>query len=313
MNTGKLTIVMYHYVRDIRNSAYPRLKGLDIPSFKRQLDFLQANYTMARLADIKAYIKDSKPLPDKACWLTFDDGYRDHYEYVFPELLSRGIEGAFFPPSKPITDREILDVNKIHFILASISDVAVVVKELRAGFWVNDLSQVLGKTFDELWNELAKPNRFDSGEIIFVKRMLQHALPPHWRRNFADLLFAKYVSADAQTFADNLYMSSTQLSEMAQSGMYVGSHGYRHLWLGKETYMTQLDEIEKSLEFLKKIGAPISDWVMCYPYGDYNTTTLDILKSKGCLAGLTTKVGIAGLPLSACLQLPRLDTNDLPQ
>jgi len=104
-----------------------------------------------------------------------------------------------------------------------------------------------------------------------------------------------------------------QLSEMVQAGMYVGSHGYRHLWLGKETHQTQLEEIQRSLAFLGSVGAPTDDWVMCYPYGDYNNESLEILKGKGCLAGLTTKVGVADLQQHPHLELPRLDTNDLRQ
>lgn len=310
---GGLTIVMYHYVRDLRNSAFPRIKGLDLSAFKRQLDFLQANYSFLPTLELIAHIKASKPLPSNACWLTFDDGYRDHYQYVFPELLSRGLEGAFFPPVKPVAEREILDVNKIHFILASVGDAGVIVEELRSLYLQNDLAQSPGKSFDDLWSALARASRFDTAEVIFVKRMLQHALPEIWRGRFADILFSKYVSTDARAFAEDLYMSTAQLAEMIQAGMYVGSHGYRHLWLGTETRQTQLQEIDKSLAFLRCIGAPTTDWVMCYPYGDYNRDTLEILKSKGCLMGLTTRVDVADLQNHPPLELPRLDTNDLPQ
>jgi hypothetical protein len=34
-----LYIVMYHYVRDLKNSRYPQIKGLDINCFEEQLDF----------------------------------------------------------------------------------------------------------------------------------------------------------------------------------------------------------------------------------------------------------------------------------
>ncbi len=310
---SKLTIVMYHYVRDLRNSAYPRIKALDISAFRRQVDFLQAEYSFISVADLTACIKESKPLPDKACWLTFDDGYRDHHEYVFPELASRGIEGAFFPPVKPVAEREMLDVNKIHFILASIDDVRMLVDELRLLYLGSDLSLTTGKSFDDYREAFAKPGRFDPADVVFVKRMLQFALPEQWRCMFSDILFKKHVSMDAHTFADDLYMSSMQLSEMIQAGMYVGSHGYRHLWLGKETRQTQLVEIQRSLAFLGGVGAPTDDWVMCYPYGDCNNETLEILKDNGCLAGLNTKVGIADLLQHPHLELPRLDTNDLPQ
>ena len=310
---SKLTIVMYHYVRDLQNSAFPRIKGLDISSFRRQLDFLQAKYSFLPMGDLTACIKTSTPLPDNACWLTFDDGYRDHYEYVFPELVSRGIEGAFFPPVKSVAEREILDVNKIHFILACIDDVSTLVKELRLLYLSSDLSQYTGKSFDDYWEALAKPGRFDSDDVVFVKCMLQHALPQIWRDRFADFLFKKYVSQDVCAFAEDLYMSSKDLSEMVQAGMYVGSHGYRHLWFSKETRQTQLEEIQNSLTFLGSIGAPTDDWVMCYPYGAYNSETLEILKGKGCIVGLATKVGVADLQHHPHLELPRMDTNDLPQ
>jgi peptidoglycan/xylan/chitin deacetylase (PgdA/CDA1 family) len=126
-------------------------------------------------------------------------------------------------------------------------------------------------------------------------------------------LFKKYVSADVHAFADDLYVTSKNLSEMVQAGMYVGSHGYSHLWLGKANHKTQLEEIQNSLMFLESVGAPTDDWVMCYPHGSYNDETLDILKSKGCLAGLTTKVGVADLQQHPHLEIPRIDTNDLPK
>lgn len=303
---------MYHYVRDLQNSAYPRIKGLDIAAFRRQLDFLDEKYSFVSIEELKAFIKDASPLPSNACWLTFDDGYLDHYENVFPELLSRGIRGGFFAPVKPVAERELLDVNKVHFILASVDAVSILVDELKSLCLASDLSSVTGRSFDEYWKEIAKPNRFDGADTVFVKRMLQFALPEKWRRTFSDVLFKKHVSTDARAFADELYMSQSQLSEMVNAGMYVGSHGYRHLWLGKETRQAQSDEIQRSLAFLEGIGAPTVDWVMCYPYGDYNEDTLNIVGGLGGLAGLSTKVGVADLRRDLQLELPRLDTNDLP-
>ena len=36
-----LTIVMYHYVRDLNNSRYPDIKGLDINLFKEQINYMR--------------------------------------------------------------------------------------------------------------------------------------------------------------------------------------------------------------------------------------------------------------------------------
>lgn len=58
-------------------------------------------------------------MPPHAVLLSFDDAYADHFEYVFPILEHEHIQGAFYPPVKAVTEHTVLDVNKIHFILAS--------------------------------------------------------------------------------------------------------------------------------------------------------------------------------------------------
>ena len=42
----KLTIVMYHYVRPLARTRFPSIKGLDLPLFDKQLDFLSRHYTV---------------------------------------------------------------------------------------------------------------------------------------------------------------------------------------------------------------------------------------------------------------------------
>ncbi len=36
--------------------------------------------------------------------------------------VENGLTGCFFPPAKAVTEHEVLDVNKIHFILAAVPD-----------------------------------------------------------------------------------------------------------------------------------------------------------------------------------------------
>ena len=95
--------------------------------------------------------------------------------------------------------------------------------------------------------------------------------------------------------------------------MYVGSHGYRHLWLNKESKKSQDLEIDCSLKFLADIGASTNNWIMCYPFGAYNNETLEILRGRRCAVGLTTRVDVADLDSDNALELPRLDTNDFLQ
>ena len=55
------------------------------------------------------------------------------------------------------------------------------------------------------------------------------------------------------------------------------------------------------------------DWIMCYPYGTYDDTTLEVLEFFGCKVGLTIKPGKIDLNNCKALELNRFDTNDFPQ
>lgn len=307
---SSLTIVTYHYVRQIKQSAYPFVKGLELEGFQRQLDHLASQYNIITAEQLIAFARKDEKLPERSCLLSFDDGYKDHIDYVLPELMKRKIQGSFFLPVKPITERAMLDVNCIHFILASQVDPVMLISEIKDACFLNGMT---GKDFALLWNTYGVAGRYDPKEIVFIKRMLQHALPERLRSDLTSHLFFRHVCSDPHDFANELYLSLDDAKTMVESAMYVGGHGYSHLWLNKETKHSQEMEISQSLKFLKQIGAPTENWIMCYPYGAYNADTLGILKLQKCSAGLTTRVGIAQLDADNLLELPRLNTNDFPQ
>ena len=116
-----LTIVMYHYVRDLERTRYPRIKGLRLAAFRQQLAYMQRFYRFVTVQDVFAAL-DGGPLPSNPAVLTFDDGFADHFQSVFPILYQHKIEGWFFPPYHPILNGGVLDVHKVHFILASTNE-----------------------------------------------------------------------------------------------------------------------------------------------------------------------------------------------
>lgn len=319
MINNNLTIVMYHYVRDLVHSRYPRIHGLQIELFREQVQFLKKNYNFVTVEQIlDAYENNSvRDLPEHPVLLTFDDAYKDHFDFVFPYLEHEHIQGAFYAPVKAVTENTILDVNKIHFILASTPE--------------EKLSQLLGElkcqldyyrkdwnlhNFDYYFDKLAVANRFDSKEIIFIKRLLQVELDERLRKIITDDVFQKVVGMNEGMFSRELYMSMDQIKCMVDNGMHFGSHGYDHYWLNSLSKDKQTFEIQKSLEFIKEIGGDTDNWTICYPYGAYDEDTISILKENGCKLGMTTRVGVADLDDKqgdVIFKLPRLDTNDLPK
>jgi len=307
-----ISIIMYHYVRNIKHSRYPDIKGLDIDLFKEQIAYIKKHYNVISAYDLMDAIKSNAQLPPKSLLLTFDDAYIDHFTYVFPVLDDQKLSGLFFPPAKSILKHQVLDVNKIHFILASVDQK----KDL-----VNDIFKYLNEnrstykldTNEYYWKKLGVKYRFDTEEIIFIKRILQRELPESLRKIITDDLFNKYVTNDEVAFSQELYMSVDQVAHLQRNGMYIGSHGFDHYWLNTINKNEQVKEIDLSLQFLESIGSNINHWIMCYPYGAYNNSLLIILKKRGCVVGLTTNIGMADLKKDNPLILPRLDTNDLPK
>ena len=304
---AELTIIMYHYVRPIIDSEFPGIKGLEIQQFKKQLDFLEENFSIISSEQVIDAVLKKKKLPANACWLTFDDGYKDHLKYVLPELLKRNLNGAFFPPKVSITENKLLDVNSIHHILSRASDKQILVKKLNKNCQLQGISE---EKLNSYYQEFARSNRWDTAEIIYIKRMLQHVLPESVRNSITSTLFEEYVGVSEGEFSSKLYMNVEEVRELVRNGMHVGSHGSMHYWLDKISAKKQKEDIVESLGFLEEIGASTKKWIMCYPYGAYNKKTISLLKKLGASVGVTTQVRKAIIGKDNPLTLPRFDTND---
>jgi len=102
---AQVPILMYHYVSDIPPGADRLRRDLTVTpdKFRAQLQYLaDAGYHPITLTDVHLYLTQGYPLPDKPVVLTFDDGYRDAYEVVFPMLLDYGFPGTFFVLATPM-------------------------------------------------------------------------------------------------------------------------------------------------------------------------------------------------------------------
>ncbi len=311
MSAG-VTILMYHFVRDLARSRFPAIKGLTVDAFRGQLAYLMRHYQIVTMESVlDALAIGGIGLPPRAALLTFDDGYADHFDHVFPILDELGVQGSFFPPARPVLEDRVLDVNKIHFILACASRPDALLGDVIAAIDARQDRFQLRRGV-EYWSGFDESSRFDTREVTFVKRVLQKTLPEAPRAEIVDELFRRYVTEDETAFARELYMSLDQLRCMRRHGMFIGSHGYSHVWLNAVDRQTQESEVNRSLDFLRKVDPEMKRWVMCYPYGGYDVTTLEVLRAHGCSAGLSVEVGIADLKVNDRLVLPRLDTNDLP-
>jgi peptidoglycan/xylan/chitin deacetylase (PgdA/CDA1 family) len=307
----QLSIIMYHYVRDKEHAQFPDIKGLTISEFAGQVGYLKQHYQILSADDFFQILDSTKNLPSRAALLTFDDGYVDHFRNVLPVLLKEGLKGCFFIPAHPLLEQQVLDVNKIHFILAAVKNKEGLVTRINqritgsSSIWHLD-------SVESYWSRLAIASRFDPPEVIYIKRILQRELPAGLRKEIITELFKEFVTKDERDFARSLYMDQSMLQALQEEGMYLGSHGYDHVWLNQLSEREQVSEVEGSLNFLRSLEIDTKHWMMCYPHGGWNDSLLKVISDHGCQAALTTRIDVADLDRDNPLTLPRLDTNDLP-
>lgn len=305
-----LTAVMYHYVRPRPHEGQPRLHARWLDEFEAQLAYLTRHYRVISPAELIGWVREGMRPPPNACCLTFDDGFKDHIQHVVPRLADRGLEGAFFVPSR-VHEGRVLDVHKIHFILARVPDLDRLADHVFRALCSH--RQTWGLPSEaELRARYAEPGRFDSASVILVKRLLQRGLPAPVRSAIVGDLFREHVTADEAAFAEQLYLSPADLRAMLEAGMEIGGHGATHQWLDILTEEEQRAEITESYGFLSGVlGRAPKDWMFSYPYGEGTAVSRDRLAEAGCAVAFTTRPGTART-LRDPLSLPRLDTNDLP-
>jgi len=309
---NNLTIVMYHYVRDLKNSRYPNLKGLDIKLFKEQVNYMRKHYHIITIEEVIYSIDNQLKIPNKSALLTFDDAYSDHYRNVFPILDKFKLQGSFYTPCKAITEHAVLDVNKIQFIIAVVENITDLVGDLKelVKFYKKEYEL---EEFDYYYKKLAKAGRMKTKNEVFIKRLLQVELVEELRLKIVDTLFKKYIDMSENAFSRELYMNEDQLKHMLRSGQHIGNHGYNHYWWNSLNKEEMNNELELSINFLEKLGVDMNNWSACYPYGSYDEQSIKMLKQRGCKLAMTTEFDIATTNKNTRFIMPRLDTNDIPK
>jgi peptidoglycan/xylan/chitin deacetylase (PgdA/CDA1 family) len=90
---------MYHYLSDPPPGADAIRSDLSVgpTQFEAQLAFLrEQGYETISFKQLSFALARGDDLPPKPIIISFDDGYRDHYQNAFPLLKKYGYTGTFF-------------------------------------------------------------------------------------------------------------------------------------------------------------------------------------------------------------------------
>jgi len=269
--------IMYHYVRP-DDSSFPHFRHLRVETFEQQLDYFAREYRLISQDEFLGAVRMAKPIQDGIV-LTFDDGLKDHFQYVLPALARRSLFGIFYVSAYPLLTGRILDVHRAHLLLGRFGGKAIwealltkITDDMLSHAQIRDFRQRTYRT------------QFNDDYTNQVKRTLNYYIDYRFRPKITDALMAEFFPDEAQ-IASSFYLNEDEIREMHRAGMILGSHTVNHPCMSKLSLGEQKKEIQDSFTHLAEILGQTEPRTFCYPYGGFHSFTPDterLLEEAGC-------------------------------
>lgn len=261
--------IMYHYVRP-NPGQMVHLKYLGLDDFRRQLDYLERE---EGLMDLEGFLRcvETRQAALRGAILTFDDGFRDHMDYVVPELLARKKWGIFYIPTGYYQNGKMHNAHRVHYLLGRFGGEEVLDRLTRL-IEPRQLAVSDEKPYRKAVYQGQKVDR----AATKVKRMINFDINHNEVDSILDHLMAQFC--DQREVASSYYLTVEEIREIHQSGMIIGSHGCSHSVMSKLDLTQQDGEIRESFDFLEKVTGGLRVRTFCYPHGQPVSFTADTEK-----------------------------------
>lgn len=309
MNSPALQVVMYHYVRNLPATKYPRLKGMLLDDFHAQVKALSQIYEMATLESAIEFLQGNYKPTRSLCLLTFDDGFKEHYSEVAPLLAERRIQGIFFLITNCIEEHKVASVHMNHFLMASM-DWSTYQREFLKSLQLADGEAPFRRVDPQ---KAVRTYPWDTREVAIFKYFFNFVVSQKARDRAVKKLFEAHLGSEA-TFSRELYLDWREAREMQRMGMLIGGHSHRHQPLAHLRRLELRLDLERCRCLLDKHLYPQMDWPFSYPYGkgdSYSERTVNELKLLEFDCSFSTEVG-SNVPSCDLFALRRIDCKLAP-
>ena len=276
---------MYHFVNSSKDSSlFSGMQGVTVENFESQLSTL-INKGHALVA------KDIKLAAFTGCYpnndyfhLTFDDGFKQHFNNVYPILKDYGIQASFFIPTMaieigkiPVVEKQrLLQYNLFSDYKDFLTEFCILARKVCNSENQNFLYPVT-ENIKRSKNYLKQFTFYSEEERYF--RMIRNEFLSVDRFTWVIENMFKLFFENDFSFINEYYLSASDLKKMGDNGMIIGGHTHSHPFLNKLSIDEIKKEVDQNIAFLEKtINKNIKSFA--YPFGAFNNDVINCMSES---------------------------------
>ena len=275
-------ILMYHRVLPPEAANRYRVEpGMWVSpkAFERHMEALVQHFSVMPLHEVVAGLGAGRPLPPRACAITFDDGWRDNLQHALPVLEKKKLPATIFV----VTDRV----------------------GTSGAFWPDEVARrYAGLHPSKVRDLLEHCGLADAGSLADVLDRLKQM-----NEGLREEVLASFRAGTRDSFAEERQLLDwDELRILASKGIDIESHGMTHAILTKSTSEVVRRELSGSLEALKARGHG-RHGLLAYPSGGFDESMARLAKEAGYRGAVTTQHGVS-THRHTVLSLPRVGVHE---
>lgn len=286
---GGVVILTYHrvvsdqMVRDeqIQPGMYVREQ-----SFEAQITYLRKRFNIISLDELLDLWQTNRLKRQQSyCVITFDDGWRDNYQFAFPVLMKYRIPATIFLATDFIGTARWFWPDRLMLLLEQGRQHTTGAADRMAVSTV--LAETIGVTLsavDGIFRRVETGNPIDPDAIIeLCKRVEMDKIQQTIDR------LSRVLHMDLPT--QRVLLNWDEVREMAGKGVAFGSHS------GSHRIMTQISLSEAKMELINSRNTMLRQGikpvpVFCYPNGSFDRDIQELVRGSGYLAAVGCEVGL---------------------
>lgn len=266
---NSIKILCYHgvYKKRINKLENYNKKHLPYNVFLRQMIFLKKKCKVFSLSDLLEYKIKNNFFPNNSYIITFDDGFKNNYNYAFKILKKLNLKATIFVCPENILKNKIFWVDHIQNLVAftKVKKIFLIINKKKIYFSIKNLKQKIDSI--EKIKVLCKKVSNDKKNKILKFLETQTGL---YHKN--------KINKELQDC-----LSWVELKKMYKSGVFdIGYHSFEHEILSRLNERQLKENVSRSINLInKKINKKVI--IASYPEGrheHFSKKVIKVLKSQ---------------------------------